>query len=102
RAKLVLTVLEASGERHPPEPDPQSPWHRPARQIPAENLDEQGLASVCSDPELSFVVSRTFLGPSPYSEIVPELGKSGLTLRLYRCADVRQAAGAIQTAPGSP
>ena len=90
RAGFVSLTLEAIGQRHPPEPDPQSVWYRPPQQIAAENLDGPGLTSVCSDPELSFVVSRILIGPTPYPPITPNPGERARRLYLYRCADVRQ------------
>jgi hypothetical protein len=88
RGKLVLAALEATGLRHPPDPDPKSPWHRPARQTRAENLDDLAMAAVCSDPQLSFVVSRFDLGPTSYPEVVADSGDPDRRLRLYRCTDV--------------
>jgi hypothetical protein len=98
RGKLVLAALEATGQRHPPDPDPKSPWHRPVEQTRAENPDELAMAALCSDPQLSFVVSRIALGPTSYLQIVPDPGDPDRRLRLYRCADVRQSAAATATA----
>jgi hypothetical protein len=97
RGKLVLAALEAAGQRHPPDPDPRSEWHRPVEQTGAENPDEVAMAAVCSDPQLSFVVSRIALGPTAYPQIVPDPGDPDHRLRLYRCADVRQPAAAAES-----
>lgn len=100
RGKWVLAALEATAQRHPPDPDPKSPWHRPVEQTRAENLDELAMAAVCSDPQLSFVVSRIDLGPTSYPEVSADPGDPDRRLRLYRCADVRQSEAA--TAAESP
>jgi hypothetical protein len=99
RGKLVLAALEAAGQRHPPDPDPRSEWHRPIDQTGAENPDELAMAAVCSDPQLSFVVSRIDLGPTSYPQIMPDPGDPDHRLRLYRCADVRQLAAATAESP---
>jgi hypothetical protein len=88
RASLVLSALDAAGQRHPPNSDPGSPWYRPARQGRPENLDASGAAEVCADSALSFVVSRIPLGPSAYPEIVPNPNQPDRRQRLYRCADL--------------
>jgi hypothetical protein len=93
RSLSVQSALDAAGQRHPPDPDPNSPWYRPPRQARPENFDIPAAAAVCSDPELSFIVSRTSLGPTPYPEIVPDPGESERHLWLYRCVDLRQATG---------
>jgi hypothetical protein len=102
RGKLVLAALEATGLRHPPDPDPKSPWHRPAGQTRAENLDEFAMAAVCSDPQLSFVVSRFDLGPTSYPEVVADSGDPDRRLRLYRCTDVTQSPAATAATSDSP
>jgi hypothetical protein len=93
RSLSVLSALDDTGQRHPPDPDPNSPWYRPPRQARPENLDTTAAAAVCTDSELSFIVSRISLGPTPYPEVVPNLGEPERHLWLYRCADLRQAAG---------
>jgi hypothetical protein len=93
RSLSVLSALDAAGQRHPPDPDPDSPWYRPPHEARPENLDAPAAAALCSDSELSFIVSRISLGPTPFPEVVPNSGEPERRLWLYRCADLRQAAG---------
>jgi len=92
RSLSVLSALDATGQRHPPDPDPNSPWYRPPHQARPENLDASAAAAVCSDPALSFIVSRVSLGPTPYPVIAPNPGEPERQLWLYSCADLRQPA----------
>lgn len=55
----------------------------------AAKLDARGLAAVCTDPALSYVVSWNRLGPSRLEPIAPDAGKPKNRLHLYRCADLR-------------
>jgi hypothetical protein len=90
RALSVLAALEDAGRRHPPDPNPNSPWYRPPHQARPENLDHDAAAAVCSDSALSFIVSRMPLGRATvYPEVVPNPAEPERHLWLYRCADLR-------------
>ena len=84
RSRLVQTALEASGAS-PPVTD------RPALPASSEKLNARGMAVVCSDPELSFVVTWSDLGPTSFPPVTPDPARLEYRMRLYRCADVRQA-----------
>ena len=101
RSLLVLSALGDVGQRHPPDPDPKSPWYRPPRQARPENLDGAGAAAVCADSELSFIVSRIPLGHTTYPEIAPNQGEPERHLWLYRCADLRRSAMVSEPAVSS-
>jgi len=53
----------------------------------ADNLNAQGLAMLCADPELDFYVSWSRIDLSPAGVIVPNPAKPRRQLHLYRCAD---------------
>lgn len=91
RSLSVSSALDDAGQRHPPDPDPSSPWYR-ARQARPENLDLPAATAMCSDPDLSFIVSRISLGPTLYPEIAPNASEPAHHLWLYRCIDLRQVA----------
>jgi hypothetical protein len=84
RSRWIQKALEDSGEAAPIKEGPPLP-------MGTEKLNASAMAEVCADPELSFVVSWSDLGPTAYPEVVPDLRRPENRLRLYRCADVRQA-----------
>jgi hypothetical protein len=92
-----LRVLSALASPEVARQKPKEPPETLPKDV--EWVDSRGLAVLCTDPALGFVVTWSRLGKTPFQPVQPIPAKPRDLLHLYRCDDFRAGGRGQSTSP---